>query len=44
MDCDDVEVVDVVMERFDHHSHVLSKVPDFEMLPVAVVAAKCIVY
>lgn len=34
------EVIDTTMESLDHHSHVLTKVPDSEVLTVAVVAAK----
>ncbi len=34
------EVIDTTMETLDHHSHVLTKVPDSEVLTVAVVAAK----
>jgi len=34
------EVIDTTMERLDHHSHSLTKVPDSEVLTVAVVAAK----
>ena len=34
------EIIDTTMERLDHHSHVLAKVPDSEVLTVAVVAAK----
>jgi len=33
------EVTDTTMETLDHHSHVLTKVPDSEVLTVAVVAA-----
>ncbi len=34
------EVIDTTMATLDHHSHVLTKVPDSEVLTVAVVAAK----
>src|SRR5215210_4968208 len=34
------EVIDTTMETLDHHSHILTKVPDSEVLTVAVVAAK----
>ena len=34
------EIIDMTMERLDHHSHVLTRVPDSEVLTVAVVAAK----
>ena len=34
------EVIDTTMECLDHHSHGLAKVPDSEVLTVAVVAAK----
>lgn len=34
------EVIDTTMEGLDHSSHVLTKVPDSEVLTVAVVAAK----
>ncbi len=34
------EIIDTTMDRLDHHSHVLTKVPDSEVLTVAVVAAK----
>src|SRR5215210_4445175 len=34
------EVIDTTMLNLDHHSHVLTKVPDSEVLTVAVVAAK----
>ncbi len=33
-------IIDEVMERLDHRSHVLAKVPDAEILTIAVVAAK----
>jgi hypothetical protein len=33
-------VIDDVLERLDHHDHVLAQVPDAEILTVAVVAAK----
>jgi hypothetical protein len=33
------EVIDTTMETLDHHSHVLTKVPDSEVLTVAVIAA-----
>ena len=34
------EVIDTTMETLGHHSHVLTKAPDSEVLTVAVVAAK----
>jgi len=34
------EVIDTTMETLNHHSHVLTQVPDSEVLTVAVVAAK----
>ncbi len=34
------EVIDTTMECLNHHSHILTKVPDSEVLTVAVVAAK----
>ncbi len=34
------EIIDMTMARLDHHSHPLTKVPDSEVLTVAVVAAK----
>src|SRR4028118_1030704 len=34
------EVIDTTMESLEHHSHVLTKVPDSEVLTVALVAAK----
>jgi hypothetical protein len=33
-------VIDTVLERLEHRNHVLAQVPDAEILPVAVVAAK----
>ncbi len=33
-------IIDEVMERLDHRSHVLAEVPDAEILTIAVVAAK----
>ncbi len=33
------EIIDTTMARLEHHSHVLTMVPDSEVLTVAVVAA-----
>ena len=35
-----VEVIDTTMERLEQHRHSLTKVPDSEVLTVAIVAAK----
>lgn len=33
-------IIDTLMERLEHRSHILAQVPDAEILTVAVVAAK----